>query len=102
MARKYPTPDVARERYLSGVEANKETWVAGCREGADDYQTWFAGFAKAVYPLIATLPGKTGDVDRNIDARCKPVAKKIHEIALAYRKAKLAEIQKKLMATVPA
>jgi len=101
MAKKYPTPDEARRRYEAGVEANKDRWVEGCRSGADDFQTWFTGFAKTIYPLVATLPAKTGNVDRDVDSRVKPVAKRIKALAEAYRKAKLAEVQKQLLATVP-
>jgi len=102
MGGKYPTPSEARARFLSGVERNKDEWVRGCREGADDYQTWFVGFAKEVYPVIAGLPAKTGDVEKNVDLRCKPVARKIHEIALEYRKTKLEEIERKLEALITA
>jgi len=86
---KYPLPDEAASRYVSGVELAKEKWVTRCREGSEAFQTWFAGFAKAVYPLVATLPDKTGDPEKNVDLRVKPVAKKIHELAKAYRKTKI-------------
>jgi hypothetical protein len=102
MAKKYPTPEEARSRFEAGVERNKDRWVEGCRSGAEDYQTWYVGFAKAVYPLIATLPPKTSDIDRTLRERIGPVLKKISEVAKAYRKVKAVEAQKKLAPTVPA
>jgi len=102
MAKKYPTPEEARSRFETGVERNKDKWVEGCRSGAEDYQTWYAGFAKVIYPLIATLPPKTSDIKKTVRERIEPVLLKISEVAKAYRKAKAAEAQKRLAVTVPA
>jgi hypothetical protein len=93
MVGKYPTPDEARERFETGVDHAKDKWVERTKKGADKYLMWFAGFASQVYPVIATLPERTGDPEVNVERRVKPVVKKISEIAKVYRKAKLEAIK---------
>jgi len=93
---KYPTPSEARRNFETGVELAKEKWARKAKAGAKDYELWFTGFANEIYPIIAGLPERTGDIDENIDNRCKPIAKAIHKLSLTYRETKLAEIAKKV------
>jgi hypothetical protein len=93
MGGRYPTPDEAKERFETGVDHAKDKWVERTKKGADKYLMWFAGFASEVYPVILTLPDRTGDPEVNVERRVKPVVKKISEIAKAYRKAKLEAIK---------
>jgi len=95
---KYPMPDEARRLYESGVLAAKEKWVNRCYAAGDDYQTWYAAFAAAVYRMIPTLAPKTDDIEENLSKRAAPVAKKIREVARAYRKAKMEKLTKLLPA----
>jgi hypothetical protein len=97
MARKpkYPTPEEARARFESGVEAAREKYVMRAKEGADDFELWFAGFASKVYPLIATLPDPEGlTIEERYLKRGAPVGKTIHTLSLAYRKAKRERVAK--------
>jgi len=91
MARKpkYPTPEEARRRFESGVEAAREKYVSRAREGADNFELWFAGFASNIYPLIAGLPDPEGlTIEEKYLRRGAPVGKAIHNLSLSYRKAK--------------
>ena len=96
MGGRYPTPEEARERFESGVEHAKEKWVERTKRGSEKYLLWYTGFASQLYPVIATLPDRTGDPEKNVDLRVKPVIKKISEIAKDYRKAKLEAIEKEV------
>jgi len=104
MGKKYPSPEEARRRFESGVELAPEKWKTRTLEGADDYETWFAGFAAGVYPVVASLPDpKTlPTIKDRVEKRVVPVAEKIHKLSQAYRKAKLREIVEKAKALVPA
>jgi len=97
---RYPTPEEAKERFVSGVQLSKEKWVERAIGGADDYLTWFTGFASRIYPLIAGLPEKTGDVKANVINRSAPVASAIHSLSVAYRRTKLAELARKVAPVV--
>lgn len=96
--RKYPSPTEAVARYTTGIELSKDKWVKRAIEGSTQYQVWFTGFANNVYPVIATLPPKTGNVDVDVDNRVKPVARAIKELAASYR---VTKIQQKLRALAP-
>jgi len=86
---KYPTPEEARRRFETGVEAAREKYVSRAREGADNYQLWFAGFAAKVYPVVAGLPDPEGlSIRDKYVLRGAPVGEAIHRLSLAYRKAK--------------
>jgi len=92
---KYPTPEEARRRFESGVESAREKYVSRAREGADDYQLWFSGFAAKIYPLIATLPDPEGmSIKDKYLSRAAPVGEAIHKLSLTYRKAKRESIAK--------
>ena len=93
MGGRYPTPEEARERFETGVDHAKDKWVERTKKGADKYLMWFAGFSSQLYPVISTLPERTGDPEKNVELRVKPIVKKISEIAKAYRKAKLETIK---------
>lgn len=95
---KYPSPFEAATRYITGVELSRDKWVQRAREGMTQYQAWFTGFANTVYPVIAGLPPKTGNVDVDIDNRVKPVARAIKSLAMSYR---VTKIQTKLRAIAP-
>jgi len=93
---KYPTPEEARSRFETGVELAKEKYARRAREGADDYQLWFTGFAAKIYPLIAGLPDPEGkDIKSRVEERVTPVSEGIHKLSQAYRKAKRESIAKK-------
>jgi hypothetical protein len=94
MGGKYPTPEEAKSNFEDGVDHAKDKWVERTKKGADKYLMWFAGFASELYPVIATLPDRTGNPEENVERRVKPVAKKISEIAKLYRKAKIEAIKK--------
>ena len=100
MGKKYPTPSEARRNFVQGIDLSKEKWATRAKQGADDYELWFTGFANELYPLIATLPERTGDINENIDNRCKPVAKAIHRLSVSYQRTKLEEITKKVAAVI--
>jgi len=93
---KYPSPSEARRNFETGVELAKEKWVRKAKAGAKDYETWYTGFANEIYPIIATLPERTGDINENIDNRCKPIANAIHRLSLTYRATKLEELARKV------
>jgi len=101
---KYPTPEEAKEHYVTGVEDAKDKWVERCREGAEDYEVWFTGFASKIYPLITTLPDKASlpTIRDRLLKRSLPVAEAIHSLSVSYRKAKLRELAEKAKALVPA
>jgi hypothetical protein len=75
MVGRYPTPDEAKERFETGVEHAKDKWVERTKKGSDKYLLWFTGFASQLYPVIASLPDRTGDPEVNVERRVKPVVK---------------------------
>ena len=96
MGKKYPSPSEARRNFETGVDLSKEKWAKKAKDGARDYETWYTGFANEVYPIVATFPEPTGDIDANIDNRCKPIAKAIHDLSVTYRRTKLEALAKKI------
>jgi hypothetical protein len=98
---RYPSPDEAKERYVSGVQLAREKYVERATAGAEDFLVWFTGFASRIYPLVAGLPAKTGDTDKDIDNRVKPVSKAIKSLAKTYRDLKAREAAKKVAPAVP-
>ena len=100
MGKKYPTPSEARRNFEQGVELAKEKWAKRAKGGAKDYELWYTGFANEIYPLIATLPERTGDINENIDNRCKPVANAIHRLSVSYQSTKLEELARKVAAVI--
>jgi len=96
----YPTPVEATNRFRTGVQLGAQKWTNNTLAGANDYQTWFSGFASVVYPIVASLPAKTGDVDRDVDARVKPVARAIRGLAQTYRATKLQKVAQVLAKVV--
>ena len=97
---KYPDPSEAKSNYVTGVQLAKEKYVQKSIAGADDFQTWFAGFASKIYPLIAGLPPKTGNVEEDVKNRVIPVARAIKELSQAYKATKLQEIAAKVVPLV--
>jgi hypothetical protein len=97
---KYPTPNEATSRFTDGVQFARDKWVTRTTQGAGLYQTWYTGFANTIYPVIAGLPAKTGNVDVDIDQRVKPVANAIRKLSYSYRATRLREIAKQLSAVV--
>jgi homoserine dehydrogenase len=95
---RYPSPEKARSSFESGVEMAREKWVTRAKEGAEDYQVWFAGFAATVYPIIATLPEPTADPTRNWLMRGAPVVAALKRLSARYRKAKLEEVAREARA----
>ncbi|MEM4067265.1 MAG: hypothetical protein QXV17_10460 [Candidatus Micrarchaeaceae archaeon] len=100
---KYPSPDVARRRFETGVEQAREKWALRAREGATDYQTWFTGFANTIYPIVASLPSKEGKTLETIVAeRVTPIARAVKNLSTTYRASKLSEIARKVAVVVRA
>jgi len=92
MARKYPTPEKATEKYITQVERNTETWVEGCREGAEDLGEWFKHALPRVYAAVTTLPEKTADPAENVRRRSAPIASLMHRLGKEYRTKKLRKL----------
>lgn len=103
MARKgkYPTPEEATNNYLTGVNASKDLWVNRCQQGSLLYRTWYSGFASVVYPIVAGLPEKTGDVSRDVMNRVVPVANAIKSLAISYRNTKIQGVVSRVQKVVP-
>jgi len=98
---KYPTPEKARARFESGVEAARDKWAARARDGAEDYQLWFTGFANTVYPIISGLPDKAGlSIEERVTKRALPVAQAIHKLSVTYQKTKIKQIAEAVAKTV--
>jgi hypothetical protein len=97
---KYPTPSEATGRFTDGVQFAKDKWATRATQGAGLYQTWYTGFANTVYPVIAGLPARTGNVDVDIDQRVKPVAKAIQKLSYSYKATRLREIAKQVSPVV--
>jgi len=95
MAGKYPTLTELKAKLSRKIPASKDVWESETLAGLENYLTWYAGFASRIYPLVATLPEKTGDSDTNVDNRVKPVAREVKRIAEAYRRAKREERARK-------
>jgi len=91
---KYPSPREAVENFNIGVETSKEKWAAKAKKGAPRYETWYAGFASVVYPIIAALPEKTADPVENWVNRGAPVVEAIKRLSKSYKAAKLEQISK--------
>ena len=89
---KYPTPEKAVEHYITQVERNKDTWVEGCREGADDLGEWFKLALPEVYRAVTTLPEKTADPAENVRRRSAPIAALMHRLGREYRTRKLRKL----------
>ena len=101
---KYPDPKEARQRFETGVEFGAEKWKKNTLDGADDYEVWYTGFATNVYPVVASLPDKKTlpTIRDRVMQRVLPVAEKIHELSVAYRKAKLRQLAETAKSLVPA
>jgi len=98
---KYPTPEKARSRFESGVEAARDKWAARARDGAEDYQLWFTGFANTVYPIISGLPDKAGlSIEERVMRRALPVAQAIHRLSVTYQSTKIRKIAEAVAKTV--
>jgi predicted oxidoreductase len=95
---RYPTPEKARADFEEGVELAREKWVTRAKEGADDYQTWYAGFAATVYPIIATLPPKTEDPVKNWLARGARIVTALKALSRRYRATKLETVAREARA----
>jgi len=92
MARKYPTPEKATEKYIVQVERNKDTWVEGCREGAEDLGEWFKHALPEVYRAVIALPEKTADPAANTRRRSAPIAALMHRLGKEYQTKKLRKL----------
>jgi hypothetical protein len=98
---KYPSPEVARRNFETGVDLSKDKWATRAKAGATDYQLWFTGFANAIYPLISTLPDPTGlSVRERVVQRSAPVAEAIHNLSVTYKATKLSKLAEKARALV--
>ena len=86
---KYPTPEEIVAKFKRSVDLSKEKWAGEAKLAADkDLFVWYSAFAAKVYDVVAGLPAKTGDTEKDIINRSIPVAKAIKELSYSYRRVK--------------